>query len=446
MIHWTVVATGHAADADVLITRRWLLLRVLGLALIVAVGVSVAAGLVARDIARTAAVDSASQLTHVLALDVVQPALADGVVTENASDVARLSAAVKHGVLGPNVVRVKVWRGDGTIVYSDDPRLMGRTFVLDKEERTALKTNGTVAGISDLRSPDNVYDGGEGPLLEVYRAVHTPNGTPLLLEVYFKYVSVEAQHKSLWTRFAAVIVGSVVLLLAALLPLLRNLVRSLERGHAQRQLLLQRAVDASDSERRRIAALLHDGPVQELVGASYSLGAAGIRLKGTEGARSLGDAEATIRATTETLRLLLVDLYPPSLAESGLEDALDLLAYNAEFRGSTVTVDVGRDLKLSERAAHLTFRVAREAIANAVKHGEGKPVLVTLRREHQQTVLTVTDDGPGFEAESLIANPQATHFGIRILRDAVAESGIDASLAVKSATNFGTSWRLSILC
>jgi two-component system NarL family sensor kinase len=267
-----------------------------------------------------------------------------------------------------------------------------------------------------------------------------------LFEVYFDYASVEAQQNSLWMRFSAVVLGSVVLLLAALLPLLRNLIRSLDRGHAQRQLLLQRAVDASDTERRRIAALLHDGPVQELVGASYFLGAAGMRLDGTEGGRILEDAETTVRATVDTLRVLLLDLYPPSLTESGLDDALELLAYNAEHRGSTLTVDVGSALRLSKQAEQLTFRVARETIANAVKHGEGKPVSVTLRREHQQTVLTVTDDGPGFEAESLIANPQAAHFGLRTLRDAVAESGIDASLSVKSAPKSGTSWRLSVVC
>jgi two-component system NarL family sensor kinase len=442
--HWTTVAVGHVDAADVPFDRRRLVLRVLAMALAVAVIVVVAANLVARQVARTAAVDSAVQRTSVLVDDVVQPTLSDGVVLGRSEAIADLDTIVRTRVLASDVRRIKVTRADGSIVYSDEPRLIGRHFPLGPEESKAIEHDGSAAEISDLTDPDNLYERGHGPLLEVSRAMRTPNGTPLLFEVYFGYDAVTAQENGLWLRLSAVTTVSLLLLLIALMPLFLRLVRSLDRGREQRELLLRRAVDASDAERRRIAALLHDGPVQELVGASYFIGAAGATVVGTDAGRTLDEAETTVRATVQTLRALLLDIYPPALTESGLGTALELLAESAEARGAPVTVEVPPALPLSVRAEQLLFRVAREAITNAVKHGRGCPVTVRVTRERDTTVLTVADDGPGFDAEALIAAPPSGHFGLRLLRDVVVDAGLDATLAVRSAPGAGATWRLTV--
>jgi two-component system NarL family sensor kinase len=441
---WLTVAVGGGRGDEAPVSRRRLVVRVLALALLVAGVVMLAGGLVAQRLADAQAVSTASRRAEILATDVGQPALRDGLVDEDPSAIATLDRVVRAHVLSPGIARVKVWNEAGRIVYSDEPRLIGKTFGLGDDEQQALESGGTKADISDLDEPENVYDRSNGPLLEVYRAVHTPDGTPLLFEVYFKYDDVSADAGRIWLGFAAVTGISLLLLLLGLFPVFRGLLRALERGRMQRELLLIRALDASDAERRRVAALLHDGPVQDLVGAGYHLGAAGSAVRGTEAADILDSAETTVRGTVQSLRALLVDIYPPALDKTGLAVGLEDLAAGARTRGVQVSVVVDPRVDLSQDAERLVFRVAREAIANATKHGDGAPISVGLTDEGGGTVLTVHDDGPGFDAESLLAKPRTAHFGLRLLRDAVSDSGVAAELSLRSTPGAGTTWRLTI--
>ncbi|MGN6743966.1 MAG: sensor histidine kinase, partial [Amnibacterium sp.] len=425
-------------------SRRRLLLRVLALTLLVAGLVMLAGGLVAQRLADAQAVSTASARAAILATDVGQPALENGLVDEDATAIAALDRVVRTRVLGPGIARVKVWNEAGRIVYSDEPRLIGRTFGLGDEEEQALLRGGTHADVSDLTQPENVYDRAGGPLLEVYRAVRTPDGTPLLFEVYFKYDGVRADAGRIWLGFAGVTGVSLLLMLAGLLPVFRGLLRALEKGRRQRERLLLRALDASDAERRRIAALLHDGPVQDLVGAGYHLGAASSAVRGTEAADILDGAETTVRGTVQSLRALLVDIHPPALDRAGLAAGLEDLAAGARTRGVPVSVVVDPRVELSADADRLVFRVARETIANAAKHGDGAPISVGLAHEDEYVALTVHDDGPGFDAEALLASPRAGHYGLRLLRDAVTDGGVHAELSLRSAPGAGTTWRLTV--
>ena len=108
------------------------------------------------------------------------------------------------------------------------------------------------------------------------------------------------------------------------IPFAWSLANRLQRQQRDSRRLLQRAVDASDAERRRIAGDLHDGIVQRLTGMTYTLDAA--RLGKPDRER---DADADRRSPrrscarqTSELRSLLVDIYPPNLAEEGLPSAL----------------------------------------------------------------------------------------------------------------------------
>ncbi|MCU1472511.1 ATP-binding protein [Amnibacterium sp.] len=442
---WLTVAVGGGRGDEAPVSRRRLVVRVLALALLVAGVVMLGGGLVAQRLADAQAVSSASQRAQILATDVGQPALRNGLVDEDPSAIAALDATVHAHVLGAGgIARVKVWNRAGRIVYSDEPRLIGKTFGLGDDEEQALLSGGTQADISDLAQPENVYDRSNGPLLEVYQAVRTPDGTPLLFEVYFKYDAVRADAGRIWLGFAAVTGVSLLLVLLGLVPVFRGLLRALERGRMQRELLLIRALDASDAERRRVAALLHDGPVQDLVGAGYHLGAASSAVRGTETGDVLDAAETTVRGTVQSLRALLVDIYPPALDRAGLAAGLEDLAAGARTRGVRVSVVVDPRVDLSQDAERLVFRVAREAIANAKKHGDGAPISVGLAVEGGSTVLTVHDDGPGFDAEGLLSKPKSAHFGLRLLRDAVSDSGVDAELSLRSAPAAGTTWRLTI--
>ena len=134
-----------------------------------------------------------------------------------------------------------------------------------------------------------------------------------MFEVYGDYAPVEARAAELRRGLAGLLVSTVLLLVTLMAPLLWRLVTRLRSASRQREALLQRAVDASEEERRRIAVNLHDGPVQELVASAYAVAGAAERADSrgeAEVARAVRAAEGSVRGTVGSLRSLLVDLYP----------------------------------------------------------------------------------------------------------------------------------------
>ena len=219
----------------------------------------------------------------------------------------------------------------------------------------------------------------------------------------------------------------------------------LRRGERLRAELSERALEASASERRRIAATLHDGPVQELAATSFAVAgaAAGAAARGeSTAAHALEQAAATVRSSIRSLRTLLVDIYPPSLEHSGVVAALTDLAQSGRGGGMTVRLDVEEHLeqRLGTQDARLIFRVAQECLRNAARHAGPAQVPVRLSSDGPQIVLDIVDDGVGFDIGAVVADPAAGHFGLRLLGDLATEAG--ARLDVASAPGRGTHWRL----
>ncbi len=242
---------------------------------------------------------------------------------------------------------MKIWDSNGRIVYSDEPALIGQTFPLGDEELDVFSHPITRADISDLTAPENQYEQGNGKLLEAYRPVWTPDGfAELLFETYFKYDDVTERSAQLWRGFAGVTLSSILLLVVLMMPMLWRLLDRLNRSQAQREALLQRALDASTEERRRIAGALHDGVVQDLAATSFTVAGAAERaasLGQPALASDLRGAAGTVRTSIGGLRSLLVDIYPASLAAAGLAAALDDLAASVRSRG------IDRDRRCADR-------------------------------------------------------------------------------------------------
>lgn len=428
--------------------RTWrVVAQVAAAALVVVVLVAVVGLAVSRRLAEAEAVNDAAHRTDLLAVAVVQPALEDGLTTGDAGAIAALDAVVRERVLDDAILRVKIWAADGTILYSDEPRLVGSQFPLGDEETEVLQDPATEAEVSDLGRPENVYEQGEGRLLEVYRPVWTPDGTAVLFETYSRYDVVTQRSASLWRGFAGVTLTSLLLLVVLLVPVLWALLDRIRRGQAQRMRLLRNAVEASDAERRRIAATLHDGVVQELAAASFEVAGTADRLA-AQGRADLAEpvraAAGTVRAGIQGLRSLLVDIYPPSLRQSGLEAALRDLVGSLARRGTRIRLELppeGAD-GLSERTEQVVYRVAQECLRNAVAHSGADTVSLTLTRPGTTVVLEVADDGSGFDLAATTATPQEGHFGLRLLVDLATEAG--AKLAVATAPGQGCRWTLTM--
>lgn len=443
----TVVAGGTAAAGDSPVRMRRIAAQVAAGAAVVLLAVALLGAVASRRVAERQSVNDAARVADLQAEAVVQPALDDGLLRGTPAAVARIDRAVRAHVLGPSVVRVKIWSPQGRILYSDEPRAVGLTFPLEEDERSVLTDPTTRAEVSDLQRPENRYERGQGKLLEVYRPVWTPNGSALLFETYSPYREVTARAGQLWRGFAGITLSSLLFLMLLLLPVLWRLLDRLKRAQRQREALLQRAVDASAEERRRIAANLHDGVVQELAATSFAVAGAAERAAGL-GQEQLADglraSSAAVRSSIGGLRSLLVDIYPPSLRDAGLVAALDDLADGMRSRDIAITLDLPADggTGLGPDGERLVFRVAQECLRNAARHAAAAQVQVGLHRESGRTVLTVSDDGIGFDPVAVLARPEEGHFGLRVLADVSAEA--DATLQVSAAPGAGTRWRLMV--
>ena len=341
-------------------------------------------------------------------------------------------------VLNDSLVRVKVWDADGRIVYSDESRLIGLTFPLGEEERDALAEQGRPdSEISDLGREENKFERPYGKLLEVYVGVKSTSGEPLLFEAYFRYEAVADAGQQQWKSYAPPALAALLLLQLVQIPFAWSLARRVERQQQDRQQLLQHAVDASDAERRRVAGDLHDGVVQHLTGLTYALDAA--RLQGPDPDR---DAElvrttaAELRNTVGQLRSLLVDIYPPNLAEEGLPAALSELASGLENAGMRVELDVDSTADLPPEVSSVLFRSAQEVLRNVVTHSRAQTVELQAVSDGSTAVLVVDDDGQGFDQSELASRSSNGHIGLRALGDLVARAG--GKLTVTSAPGRGT--------
>ena len=358
---------------------------------------------------------------------------------------AGLDAVVTSDVLDQNLVRLKLWTEDGRIIYSDEPRLIGSRFDLGADEIEAIDSGRIEAEVSDLDEPENRYERSKGgKLLEVYLPVHSPSGEPLLLEAYFAYDSVSASGSRLWRSFAPITLGALVMLELVQIPLAYSLARRLQLRQREREALLQRALDASEVERRQIASDLHDGVVQDLAGVAYGLSAsARTAEEHPADPQQLEQSAETVRESVRALRSLIVDLYPPNLREEGLESALRDLTERARERGVPASLTVPEELdRVPDGAAGLLYRSAQEGLRNVVDHAQATTAQVSLRLEDQTALLEVVDDGRGFDDQLLAARVEAGHVGLKALRGLLDDAG--GSLDVGSTPGEGTTFRVRV--
>lgn len=224
------------------------------------------------------------------------------------------------------------------------------------------------------------------------------------------------------------------------------LARRLAAARNDRERMLRTAIEASDVERRRISRDLHDGVVQDLAGASYTLAATARTLADSrpETSATLAAQASSIRSALRSLRSLLVEIYPADLHEHGLAAALEDLVAPAAGAGIDVGLTVGDTEELPPEVAALVWRVAQEAVRNALRHAAPTTLRVTVTGPADgtrggQCDLVVVDDGAGFDPSR---PTPAGHLGLRAMRDLVAEAG--GRLRIDSVVGAGTTVRLTV--
>jgi two-component system NarL family sensor kinase len=198
-------------------------------------------------------------------------------------------------------------------------------------------------------------------------------------------------------------------------------------------------VSAREEERRRLRRDLHDGLGPQLAAITMALETARHALqrdRGDKVATMLGTGIRQSRSAVDDIRVLVAGLRPPALDELGLEGALrstgpGLLADHEA--GTRITISGGSDLgPLGAATEVAAYRIAQEAITNAVRHGKATAVHVQLHRDDDATLrVTITDDGAGFDPDRA-----RTGVGLGSMRERAVELG--GSLAVSARPGHGT--------
>ncbi len=219
------------------------------------------------------------------------------------------------------------------------------------------------------------------------------------------------------------------------LALARALNAMLDRLEGERRESGRRALAAQEGERKRVARELHDEVGQTLT--AIALRAERATIEPSMQREALAEIAETVQRSLEDVHRIGRDLRPEALDDLGLVNALIALCSRVALQ-TGIRVDRDLDWHLPTLPADVelvVYRVAQEALTNALRHANATEVMVTLRHAPPHVVLAVSDDGTG-------------------LQDGTGESGlggmreramlIDADLEIRSDSDRGTEIVLSV--
>ena len=249
-----------------------------------------------------------------------------------------------------------------------------------------------------------------------------------------------------WTPFRLMLViGALVLALAGILIWNATLRRLAERrGKELAEEQVNRAIsDLKVYERTHLAVELHDSLSQTLSGVSMQIDAVG-RFADTDRERMrkhLGIASKTLKSCRDELRNCLTDLRSNALEERDMNEAIrQTLEPYSDDAAISIRFFIPREI-LSDNTAHTILRIIRELVVNAIRHGHADKVKVAGALEDGKLLFSITDNGCGFDTESVPGLADG-HFGLQGIRERV--DGLDGSFEIESKTGHGSKATVSI--
>jgi signal transduction histidine kinase len=203
--------------------------------------------------------------------------------------------------------------------------------------------------------------------------------------------------------------------------------------------LLHQTITAQESERRRLAAEIHDSVVQSLVGVSYRLQAIEKKLGPGDDSELMTDVkvlEEQLNTNIRELRDLLLGLRPPMLDDMGLYKALETHLKNFAMKNSlqySFQLPDAQPVLTTDAQINL-FRIVQEALNNVEKHSGAAHVTLEIETTPQKLYMSIRDDGRGFSTGKARGKPR--QLGIASMRERTELLG--GHLKMKSESGRGT--------
>ncbi|MEO8293768.1 MAG: HAMP domain-containing sensor histidine kinase [Actinomycetota bacterium] len=400
-----------------------------------------------------------------------------------AEDYARLDALVRQRILSDGYdVRVKIWRVDGTILYSDVPEIVGHRFpdeVGDLAETIAGEPN---FGVSDLSATENVSERGiASKLFFSYVPLRaSPGGPPLAVaELYQRYSVIQGDISELLRDLSLTFAAGLVILYAALLPIARRASRELRLRNSQLRdqtdqltVLLSREQDTVEELREVnrlkddfVAAASHElrSPLTSVLGYLRTLRRPEF---GDDPAARDEFLQAAEEQGTRLLRLIR-NLLSSARLERGVVASgvvpVDVAGLAVEARDSfplqkdRIELQIAPDLPPLLTDPDRLMEVATNLLDNALKYSpDGGRVELGARSEGQTLKLWVRDDGIGIDDDDVAhiferfyqSDQTATRrfggvgLGLYLVKELTRDLG--GSIEVQSAPGRGSTFTLSV--
>ena len=196
-------------------------------------------------------------------------------------------------------------------------------------------------------------------------------------------------------------------------------------------------------ERNRLARDLHDSVAQKLFGVVLTAEAASTLLTkdATQARAQLDRLQELVGEALEELRSLVFELRPPALETEGLATTLrkhvDVLR---RVHRREIELRIGGAPALSPRADAEVFRIAQEALQNALRHSQAERIELSLEAHDGSLSLSVADDGDGFDCDD--ASLRSRRLGLTSMEERARELG--GRLQIESSAGEGTTVRLEV--
>ncbi|MBZ9737995.1 MULTISPECIES: sensor histidine kinase [unclassified Mesorhizobium] len=388
-----------------------------------------------------------SAATTALYVDsVIAPLLPDLRKNEELSESVKqaLDETLGQGALGKRLVSFRLWRRDGTVLYSKDAALIGRRFEVTENLRSAFQ--GNVTAQFDTFDENEEKERSSGvPLLEIYNPVREPwSGDVVAVTEFYEVASdFKATLASALLSSWLVVAGTTLMAFLLLSGIVLRGSRTIDdqRGALRRQVselqdlvtqnsalrhrvqrASRRATALNERYLRRIGADLHDGPAQLVALAALRMDSpvfTGDGLASEGRSTEVAMIRKTLEDAMREIRGICTGLVLPQIETAAVADVLRLAVEEHERRTGTA-VRLTQPAHLPEPGASekiSIYRFVQEGLNNAYRHGRGKDQAVRAGMKNGRLFVEVSDGGPGFDPA------RAEGLGLAGLRERVESIG-----------------------